>query len=319
MEIHSKYSKSSCAKTYLSALFLPQILGIIAIMLLSVFFKDAEQMKQSYVYIITSLCIAQIAFLLIYWHMSKKHKTSNAYVNNIKINIKPLNIFICIVISIIAIVGLTLFVGLFDILFQKIGYKPQEQILNCTNFGNFILLVITSAILPAIAEELVFRDIIFNGLKSKGFVFAGVISSIMFMTVHLNLGSLIYPLIMGFVFAYVLHKSGCIIYTMIIHFCNNFFVLLIQYLNNVAELNLFYMPELSILKVLLIILLAVFSVATIIVLINSSFKSKQINNETQSKENTEVTAFEKAEDKKVYYSLAIGIVFWLLVVCLNFM
>ncbi len=86
-------------------------------------------------------------------------------------------------------------------------------------------------ILPAIAEELVFRGIIFKGLQKFSNTFAITISAIMFSLFHLSLEQTIYPILMGLVLAVIMCYENNIIYCIAIHLTNNLIALTLKYFN----------------------------------------------------------------------------------------
>ena len=102
-----------------------------------------------------------------------------------------------------------------------------------------MLWILIFAIVPAFCEELIFRGVVFNGLKkSLGSLPAIFLSALTFALVHQNIQQFIYPFIMGIVFAVIADKTGNIFYTMIMHLFNNITTITIQYMLNTGALNL---------------------------------------------------------------------------------
>lgn len=110
-------------------------------------------------------------------------------------------------------------------------FYPQSSLTYPLTTKNYFLSLISMAIMPAIAEELIFRGLIFKGLQKGGNRFAIIISSIMFSLYHLSLEQTIYPFLMGLVFAVIMCYENNIIYCMALHFTNNFITLTLQYFN----------------------------------------------------------------------------------------
>lgn len=334
------FNEKDGAKAFLWALFLPQVLVLVLLLILTSYFKDLEVLQQQPVYIISMMLVSQVAFFIVYMLTAKKSGLSlkNEIKKGAK-SLKPINVLLCIAISVIAIVGFVYFVELFDKLFALWGYTPSGGGLKGNSFGIFALNVLLGAVVPAICEELVFRGIIFKGLKTKGHWFAIIVSAIMFMLVHQSLGSIVYPIIMGIVFCLVVEKTGSIVYSMIVHFCNNFFVLLIEYLQNItgksffADINMWW-------EIVLVIIFAVLAFVAIYLIIkhllkpsNNNFMQQQNINNDAGDVNSQEVLYEKTQkddgesckfinrvikylkDRKItVYSLAIGIAFWLIVV-----
>ena len=335
------YSVKSASKAFLWAMFLPLILGFVITIVLSLFYKDAESLQKSWVYIFACVIVAQVAFAIIYLRFIKKNKI------NIKTEVIKQtktfsfkNALFCVLISVIAIFGLFYFVGLFDVLFGYLGYVPEESILPNNTILWLLVNILLSAVLPAIFEELIFRSVIFRGLKNKGFWFACIVSSIMFMLVHLSLGSVVYPILMGIIFCLIVKKTGSVVYSAIVHFCNNSIALIIQYIQNANGINLF--PPASLWwQVLLAILVAALSYGLILLIIKFCLKNKTENDSIisvdgdnvkevlisqdakseneNSEENKEVLQNSSSsqnpylsENAMVLYSVLIGFAFWLI-------
>lgn len=85
----------------------------------------------------------------------------------------------------------------------------------------FIVNLFMMAVLPACMEELVFRGIIYNGLRKSGIFAAVLISGMAFGMYHMNLNQFVYAFLMGSVFALINEASGSILGSMIIHFVFN--------------------------------------------------------------------------------------------------
>jgi membrane protease YdiL (CAAX protease family) len=90
--------------------------------------------------------------------------------------------------------------------------------------GDFIFNVINTALIPAVAEELLFKGLIFSILKKRhSLIVAVIIASLMFAAVHLSLIRII-PLFLSSCFTFWIYlRSGSIILPMFEHFINNLF------------------------------------------------------------------------------------------------
>ena len=314
-------------KVFLLAFFLPQLVGFCAVLFFMPFFEDTNALQNSYLYIFTMSLLAQACFFVIYYFYSKKNKVAfKTEIKSIKNKASLNNILLCVLISVIAVFGLVYFVQIFDIIFSKIGYKPSDLALPLNTFGWFLVNVLISAVTPAIMEELIFRKIIFKGLRRKGFWFSAIISSVMFMLVHQNLGSTAYPIIMGIIFCLVVEKTGSVFYSMVIHFGNNFIVLLINFIQNISrkpifiELNFWWQYSIAI----IVALLAVFVIYLIIQkMLDKKCEVIEIKESTKDEENELLITAEKIEEEKlekkaeartIIYTLIISAVFWIILV-----
>ena len=110
-------------------------------------------------------------------------------------------------------------------------FFPINDLTYSLNTKNYFISLISMAVLPAIAEELLFRGIIFKGLQKRSNTFAIIISAIMFALFHLSLQQTIYPLLMGIILAVIMCHENNIIYCILFHFLNNFLTLTLKYFN----------------------------------------------------------------------------------------
>lgn len=86
---------------------------------------------------------------------------------------------------------------------------------------NLIIMILTSAVLPGICEEIMHRGMLLQTYKTYGVKNAIIISSILFGLMHLNVSQFFYATIIGLIIAFVDMTSDNIIPGIIIHFMNN--------------------------------------------------------------------------------------------------
>ncbi len=110
---------------------------------------------------------------------------------------------------------------------EKIGISSDiTEAMGLFNYsGKFatILVFLEVAILPAIFEELFVRKGIYGVLRSKGAIFATIVSALVFATIHMNVTQFIFAFLVGILFAIVREKTGKLYPTMILHFISNGF------------------------------------------------------------------------------------------------
>ena len=82
-------------------------------------------------------------------------------------------------------------------------------------------LWLVMAITPAICEELLFRGLIFSGLRRYGAWPAIVISSLLFALAHASIYRLLPTFCLGLLLGYVVLRTGSIYCSMLIHALNN--------------------------------------------------------------------------------------------------
>ncbi len=231
--MRNKYNIKDGSKVFLLALFLPQVISILLVTILSCFFT-AEQLQNSNAYIVAMMLVTQFSFFLIFVFYNKYRSIDCVKECGLKTKVSAKNVLLAILISFIAVAGFINFVGVFAKLVGLMGFKEGGRSIPINTPAWLIVNVVITAIIPAFFEEIIFRGMIFNGLKKCGLFVAVALSSVFFMIEHLSFYSFVYPLIMGVVFCLIYHKTKSIAYTMITHFCNNFLVILIDYFNEIT-------------------------------------------------------------------------------------
>lgn len=201
----------------------------------------AEVLFENYLWFsIPYALITQIVFACVFFIYNKVHRIKFS-ASKFKINkkIKPIPAVLCAVFGIVFVIGLFgLIEGCFGKLFEIWGVTSSSNSIPLDNFGWYVLWLLLFAFIPAFFEELIFRGVIFNGLKrgigSLGAIF---LSSLLFALMHQSLNQFIYPFVMGCIFALVLNKTNNLVYPFLMHLFNNITTITIQYLENVGAIN----------------------------------------------------------------------------------
>ena len=98
----------------------------------------------------------------------------------------------------------------------------------------FSKMVFSVAIIGPMAEELVFRGIIYSGLRRSGRVFAAIVlQAVMFGFMHMNFNQMFYATALGIFFGLLTEITGSILPSFFAHFLVNF----------TSVLELFLFPE----------------------------------------------------------------------------
>jgi len=86
----------------------------------------------------------------------------------------------------------------------------------------FALIILVTAVMPAVGEELFFRGFLFGSMRQRYGIFWGIlISSLIFGAFHMSLVKLLPTAMLGACFAYIGWVSGSIYIGMLLHFLNN--------------------------------------------------------------------------------------------------
>lgn len=242
MEKKIKYDKYDAGACFLAAIIWPSVVGFVYMILATIIAKfcgkNYDDIYANSVFIFFSLFISPIAFSSLFFFYNKKTNVNWVKTLNVKSKLSVFNVILCVIIAIICTFGFTDIVNLFNKLLQTTGFKLNDELpIKIDNFGVFVLMLFTLALLPAMFEELLFRGIIFNGLKDYGKMHAVFGSSILFCLMHLNVEQTIYPFIVGVILGFVMLKTSNIWYPILIHFFNNLIVITSNYISSVNNID----------------------------------------------------------------------------------
>lgn len=202
--------------------------------------------------------------------------------------------------------GLLCFVNLMDFGFEKIDMASTFN-LPLDNFGYLVISVATYCIVAPICEEIIFRGVLFAGLKTKFLVFwSAIFSALLFAVAHQNINSLLYPFLMGIVLAYVAHFYGIKCST-IFHAINNFLSCIISYLKQNSIINFDFV--LSWWGILISVILAIIAFVLVWIILKKISKKYAKN----SIDNIEKVA----QTKQVSYATILFVAFCVLIIVLN--
>lgn len=94
--------------------------------------------------------------------------------------------------------------------------------------GPLITPLIALALMPALAEELVFRGVLARGLASRGAALAVVVSALAFCVYHRVPAQMLGTLPLAFVLGVLAVRSGSVVPGMVAHLLNNAIVIVLE-------------------------------------------------------------------------------------------
>lgn len=237
-------------------------------------------------YLISAITFDLILLLIFFYFKKSK---SNKITSKLKIK----KVFIYIGVAVVSFLCLYPIIVCIDSLLVKIGVSISTIPFNLST-KNYFISLISLVIAPAICEELLFRGIIFSGLKQHGKTLSISLTAIMFTLFHMSISQTIYPLLMGLLLSVIMYYENNIYYCIIVHLVNNLLSLTLSYL----KISLVFTHWTYI---LLAVVLGIIFISTILYFTIS--KNKQ-----QPKEKMDKTS-------KIYLSISliVMILFWILV------
>lgn len=187
--------------------------------------------SQSNIYLILSCFIFVISIYLPYLLLKSyipKEEKKNADEADRKINKESIIQCIKYIIVGIPIISIIQMICSFAIEKMGVGVDVTETlgVFNYSGVLSTILIFLQVAILPAIFEELFVRKGIIGVTKRKGTIFAVVVSSLIFATIHMNVSQFIFAFLVGILFGIIRVKTNKLYPTMVLHFINNGFAII---------------------------------------------------------------------------------------------
>ena len=158
----------------------------------------------------------------------------------------------------VGLLSLTELNSLFLLFLERFGYQPTPIVLPSTNGWGLVGVLVVVALLPAITEEVFFRGILLDGVKSFGFVKAVLLSGALFALFHQNPPQTVYQFCCGAAFALVALRSGSVLPSMLSHLCNNAFIIVLYALQIESIPTPVYLPYIILSAVCLAVSLVYF-------------------------------------------------------------
>lgn len=319
MEKRKFYTKYDAGKTFCFAIFAPYIFAFILVVIAMIAAKYSSVAYDDFiekpVFKAFSVIISPLAFLCVYFIVNKKAKIDYKVASKIDFHISFLNVILCIMIAFCCVFGFNNFVAMFDALIDKLGVKQSTDLPLPLDNGFWLAFnIFALALLPAIAEELIFRGVIFNGFSVYGKKKAIIYSALLFALMHSSISQTIYPILAGTVFALVVSKTDNILYSMIIHFCNNCIVIVNNYVMIVKNISATAF-ELSFVNIFASVMFAILACIVIFAIVKFLLKS------SKKKDKVELPEIDKAEISEItktssniylYVGVICGIIFWII-------
>ncbi len=110
----------------------------------------------------------------------------------------------------------------YDLLGELFGISSAPSALPLDrSVSGYVMYFCIYAILPAIAEEIAFRGVVFGLLRPYGKIIAIFGSAFVFGIMHGNLLQIPFAFIGGLFFGWLLEETGSILPCILLHFCNN--------------------------------------------------------------------------------------------------
>lgn len=246
-----KLTERSAANSFAILIFIYVFISFILQALLGALIKEQNTLYNALCSLSPAIAIGVVVFYNITSSGEKPLQT---------LNLKKFNpnwLFGCLALFAGMFFGLGFVNDAFQTLLKNIGLNVTTRELVMNNITDFVVYVITLAVIPAITEEMFFRGLMLSALKNSKNIFAVTITAICFALYHCSAVQFFYQLVFGAGLAILALSSKSVVPCIVTHFINNFFILLLQYFN--LQINLYNVA----LIVLGLIVLSIFALITI--------------------------------------------------------
>lgn len=210
---------------YTLASLIPAVLGFVFVFFVAVLSGVNEDVTKKDWYLYCSYLLSPLAFLLVVaWFLRYTRTPVKKAVLAQKCHWKYFLLAIFLQIGLLSLSELN---SLFLEFLKRFGYTDPGISLPSMDGIGFVGVFLTVAILPALMEEIIFRGVLLQGLRSFGTVGATLICGALFSLYHQNPAQTLYQFCCGAAFALVAIRSGSILPSVLAHFINNGAILIL--------------------------------------------------------------------------------------------
>lgn len=129
---------------------------------------------------------------------------------------------------------------------DKLVEESYLQLLTANNLFEYIIVILTVSVTPAICEEIFFRGFVQKSFEFKQKPFAAILlTSLFFGLYHFNPYGLLPLIVLGMYLGYSVYKSNSIVVPIVLHFINNFIAIMAFFIFGEEELLQSKLVEIS--------------------------------------------------------------------------
>ncbi len=322
MKFKKFYTNRDSSLCFSYAIIVPQIVLILFVIIVSSIVSSMglteEQITNSKPIIYITIVLSQIIFAAIVLIYSRVKRINFIQASKIKFKFNIWYFLLSVGLGALLLYGFSMFINLTDFSILKLTDIESANLpISIDSIGMFFVGILIFAVLPAVVEEFLFRGIIFNGLKQKfNAIGAITLSSLMFTIMHLNIYQVVYQFALGVVLAMIVYYTGSIFYSIILHFINNFLIVLNVYLATVKGSLAIYDTNWYTSKILMAIGIMLLTCGVIagIFIVWHKIKKPQLKTEKAAEnleEEKKVSSQSLPDKALLIISICIGLAFWI--------
>lgn len=144
--------------------------------------------------------------------------TQGQILDELPVKLLPVSAVLMLILFGILLLPIVTWLNLFSMLFSTNHVAGSLAGIGSRSFWQNLFYI---AILPAAAEEFMFRGILFHGVRPAGVLKGALVSGLCFGLLHMNINQFIYAFVLGILFALLVEAAGSVTASMIPHFIVN--------------------------------------------------------------------------------------------------
>lgn len=144
--------------------------------------------------------------------------TNGEILQEMQLKFPKISVLIMVILFANLLLPVMTFLNAVSLLFEE-NYVATEMLgLNGLALGRNLMYI---ALIPALAEEFIFRGIFYHSYRPAGIWKAALCSGLCFGLVHMNFNQFLYAFVLGTVFALLVEATGSVIASVLAHFVIN--------------------------------------------------------------------------------------------------
>lgn len=161
--------------------------------------------------------------------------------------------------------------SLLSMVFPSGSEDVNEQYMQILDGVSFVPALALMALLPAVCEELMFRGYMFTAFKNRLSLSRAILFvSLLFGISHMSMIKIIPTALLGVALAYMVHKSGSILTSSLVHFVNNAFAVTMLFYG--SKIPFFHEESMTIPMLIVMAVIAVAGIPSGALLLNDQKK-----------------------------------------------
>ncbi len=209
---------------FFSALAVAKIVATVLVELIFILFRSTDNAVYSYVQYAVGGAVIILLILI------ECRSYGIKFTQGVRLKFfEPKYCFLAVLLFVGMVFGLFSLNDKFIEFLKTFGYKHTEIQLPELNVINYIFVVLTVCVVPAICEEFALRGFILSGIDGVNKIAVAAVTGFLFAIYHHRPAQTIYQFIVGFCFALLAIESKTVILTSVVHFLNNFLIVNVYY------------------------------------------------------------------------------------------